>query len=59
MLLALPTNTRLGWKGFSGTLAYYEHYGRKIFIALAPGSLKKHVIFVPMSVTKKKKVLWH
>ncbi len=26
-LLALPTNIRLGWRGFPGinTLAYYEH----------------------------------
>jgi hypothetical protein len=40
-LLALPTNIRLGWKGFpqSNTLAYYENpliTSVKSFIRLAP-----------------------
>jgi len=40
MLLALPTNTRLGWKGLPGTntLAYYKsvNYGRNKFYDTAP-----------------------
>ncbi len=32
-LMALPANIRLGWKDQPGTnnLAYYKHYGRKMF----------------------------
>jgi len=42
--LALPTNIRLGWKGFAGTndLAYYEKLqltAVKRFLTLAPGAV--------------------
>ncbi len=30
-LLASPTKIRLGWKGLTNNLAYFENYGRKMF----------------------------